>query len=235
MSAITRVLAGALGGLIATASKILAMDIGQLDAFLMSGDFEAASQLRVTLYIICPILVFLGAALAWASRETKPMTLLSIGCAAPALIAPWTTGNLAGQPSGGQAWNGPAIVSSAYAQESADQITQDTGKVSAFQYLFGLKDESDLRYWVIVGSYKDLQKAYDYRDVLNEADPTIKAFVGKQKPGNPYYPIIVGGEQAFLPIDEAKALKEKAQTIPIVPGDVYLSNYAGRLPQPAVQ
>ncbi|MCV6576740.1 MAG: hypothetical protein OIF58_13485, partial [Cohaesibacter sp.] len=84
MSAITRVLAGALGGLIATASKILAMDIGQLDAFLMSGDFEAASQLRVTLYIICPILVFLGAALAWASRETKPMTLLSIGCAAPA-------------------------------------------------------------------------------------------------------------------------------------------------------
>ena len=230
MKGYQRALAGMAGGFVAVSSKILALDIAQLNAFLDHGHLAAAGDLRVTIYIFTPILIFLGGLMAWGSGESKPMTLISIGCAAPALVAPWTTGVLPDKAHEQFAFDPPAIISPAYAAEAANQ-----SRVSGLQYLLGLKSTATLRYWVIAGSFLDLEKAKAYRDAINDADPSLEAFVGTRKPGNDYYPVILGGKDAFLPITEANALKDRAKEVDIIPGDLFLSNYAGRVDNPVVE
>ena len=85
MNTLVRIFAGLAGGLAAAASKILALDVPQLAQFTSTGRLDEMDELRVTIFIFTPILMFLGAIIAWASQENNRMKLLALGAAAPAL------------------------------------------------------------------------------------------------------------------------------------------------------
>ncbi len=81
-----------------------------------------------------------------------------------------------------------------------------------------------IRYWVIVGSYKDKTLAQSEADRINNRDPTLHAFVGKQKPNNEYYPVIVG---RFSELEDATDLLVKASAKLGLP-NAYLSDFPDR-------
>lgn len=228
MNSVTRFFVGMVGGFVAACSKILALDVGQLSTFLDQGNLSDLNDLRVTIYIFTPILVFLGGVIAWATAEESRMKLLAIGCAAPAIVAPWTATSPVDPLNAFQLVPG-SIVSTAYAQEGQDGILQSK-YFSGVKALLGIARPEDQKYWVIVGSHRELQGAVEYATALNSSDPDLQAFVGQRQPDNPYYPVIVGGETAYLSLDEAKALRERAIASPLVQSDAYLSTYSDRLP-----
>ncbi len=231
MHQIKRFLIGVVGGLVAAISKILAIDIQQLGQFVSSGDFSELNELKVTIFIFTPILGLIGGVVAWATDENIRWKLLAIGCSAPALIAPWTSGNIQAAK---VVWDmQPSFISVA----SAEPLNADAQQSSFFvglRALFGLESPENNRYWVIVGSKRNLDDAKLYAAAINNSSPELNAFVGRRKPGNEFYPIIVGGTEAFLPIQEANELKRRAEENEIIPNDAFLSNYAGRLPRPDV-
>jgi hypothetical protein len=228
MNSLTRFFVGMIGGLVAACSKILALDISQLSTFLDQGNLSDLNDLKVTIYIFTPILVFLGGVIAWATSEESRMKLLAIGCAAPAIVAPWTAASPVEPLSAFHLVPG-SIVSTAFAQERKDSAAQSKF-VTGVKVLFGITRPEDQKYWVIVGSHLELQSALEYAAALNSSDPDLQAFVGQRKPDNPYYPVIVGGQEAFLSLAEAKALRDQASRSPLVPRDAYLSNYRDRTP-----
>ena len=234
MLGFTRFMIGAAGGLVASASKILAIDIEKLQRFVDTGHLAEIGELKVTIYIFTPILMLLGALVAWASDEKHRMKLLAIGCAAPALIAPWTGGNLAGPRAAGAGTTQGAfqLISPAHAQ---DRAAGGTSYLTGIKVLLGLENLEDKRYWVIVGSRQDLAEAKAYAAEINRIDPSLQAFVSDRRPGNPNYPIIVGGPDAYLPLDEARKLQAKAQRVSIIPDDTFMSNYKAYKPRPAIE
>ncbi|MBO6919078.1 MAG: hypothetical protein JJ858_11650 [Rhizobiaceae bacterium] len=225
MNGISRAFIGLMGGFAAATSKILALDVARLGQFVETGNLDDLSELRVTIYIFTPLLMLLGGIVAWASSEEQRMKLLAIGCAAPALLAPWTAGDLT--KSTGPVLGSYSIVTPAFAEE-----TGGSSKISTFsagvKALFGADEIKTQNYWVIVGSYKDEVEAGTYVAEINKSDPSLDAFVGKRKPDNEYYPIIVGGTDGYLPFNEATALREEAIKNPIIPEDSYLSNFPDR-------
>ena len=231
MSGIVRFLVGLAGGFAAAPSKVLAIDAAQLAKFLDQGNIAATDELRGTIFIVTPILMILGGLVGWASSERNRFKLLAIGCSAPALVAPWTA-----QPPKdvATALLSPISISSAYAQTPL-QTSDQPAIVKGLQVLFGVASPETQRYWVIVSSDRDLNSAKAFADTINAAAPTLQAFVGQRQPGNDNYPIIVGGPTAFLPLDQAQALQQKAATLSIVPGNAYLSSYPDRLPSPVSQ
>lgn len=94
METLARILIGGLGGLTASLSKILALDATRLGSLFNSGSLTEMNELLASVYVFTPILILLGAIVGWASGETHRVKLLAIGCAAPALLAPWTVGDL---------------------------------------------------------------------------------------------------------------------------------------------
>lgn len=218
---------GALGGLLASASKILAWDVQQLAALVDQGNTVDLTELRVTIFIFTPILMFLGGLVGWASGETHRIKLLAIGCAAPALIAPWTTAKFHTAKVGAlMSQVSFAIIAPAYAQ-SDQPINQRGTFATGLGALFGLVDPKDEKYWVIVGARKDPTDAKALADSLNQVAPNIDAFVGSPRTNESGYPVIVGGPESYLPYAAAKALQERASSIPILPNDAALSNYEG--------
>ena len=85
----------------------------------------------------------------------------------------------------------------------------------------------DQHYWVVVGSHLDAAEAKAQAEAINAEAPDLGAFVGLQKPGNPYYPVIVG---EYLPVTEATELLDEAKAVVVVEPDSYLSAYPDRLP-----
>ena len=59
---------------------------------------------------------------------------------------------------------------------------------------------SEQRYWVIVGSHINKDNAITQASKINSENPSLHAFVGKQKPDNPNYPVIIGG---YMSADKA--------------------------------
>ena len=80
-----------------------------------------------------------------------------------------------------------------------------------------------------VGSYQDLEEAREQVERINDDDPQLQAFVGQRQEDNPYYPVIVGGEDAYLPLDEARQLQNGVERTGLVK-ESYLSSYENRLP-----
>jgi len=227
MSGLTRIAMGIAGGFAASTSKILATDVGQLATLLDHADMSGIAELRVTIFIFTPILMFLGGLVAWATEETNRMKLLAIGCAAPALVAPWTTGavNLPNQDA-----LRDIVVTTAYAQTGQTGNAPNTF-LKGVGVLFGFQSVEAQRYWVVVGSYKDEAGAMAFAAAINRLDPTLQAFVGQKQPGNEFFPVIVGGTSGYLPFEEAERLRMQAETLAIVTdGGAYLSAFADRLP-----
>lgn len=229
MLGIVRFFVGVAGGFAAAASKVLAIDAGQLAKFLDHGNVAATDELRVTIFVATPILMVLGGLIAWATSEDNRLKLLAIGCAAPALVAPWTThppANLVG------ALLSPMSVSLAYAQDTTPATDGTPTVVTGLKVLLGISAPQSQNYWVIVGSDVDPSKATAFADAINAAKPDLQAFVGNRQPDNPNYPVIVGGPSGYRPLSDAQVLLRKATNLNIVPGDAYLSSYPNRLPSP---
>ncbi len=227
MNSISRVTIGIVGGLVAASSKILALDAEKLAVLFEQGNIDEINSLKVTIFVVTPILLFLGGVIAWATSEESRIKLLAIGCAAPAIIAPWT----AQAPFDVTAAVSSAhfgLTSTAYAQNTAQRSSSRT--VTGLKVLFGIADPNAQKYWVIVGSHANLKQAEKQAKVLNAADPGLRAFVGQREPGNTKYPVIIGGPNGYLPLAAANKLKARAMISPLVSRPPNLSSYPGRLP-----
>ena len=223
MEGVVRILAGMAGGFTASASKILALDVERLGSFMTNGSLDEFNELKVTIFVFTPVLMAIGGIVAWASQERNRMKLLAIGCTAPALIAPWTSSNIS------ELEQRASMISSAYAQDvRAKPISDNYAK--GVKALLGFESPKNKRYWVIIGSEKNLGQAKAFANAINSEDPTLRAFVGQRQPGNEFYPVIVGGDQSYLPLEKAKILKERAERLDVIPNDAYLSDFESRLP-----
>lgn len=229
MSGLNRFAIGALGGFVAATSKVLALDAGRLAQLFSEGQADEIAALKATIFITSPLLILLGGIVGWATSERVPMKLLAIGCSAPALVAPWTTGNVNSSPPRQAFFEVPALVSTAFAQDTK-QAAPGNAIGTGLKVLFGLESPQTQKYWVVASSHKSEAEAQAYADQINRIEPSLQAFVGKRVPGNDFYPVLVGGPDGYLPLAQANALLEKAKALPIVPGSAYLSAYADRLP-----
>jgi hypothetical protein len=223
MTGIEKAILGALGGLSAVTVKYLGQDHATVCAHLLEGMDREIKSYIIGYIIITPILIFLGAFIAFISEEQKRMKLVAIAIAAPALITTWA---------GGTKFDSKIVLNfpirSVYAQplDSQPSNSQTTtwqqikdGVGTFFGYRTGPK-----RYWVIVGSFKDRNDAQAFANKINSEDRTLGAWIGQKVPPNEYYPVIVGG---YNLLDEARALKDKALTTEAVT-EAYLSEGAKR-------
>ena len=90
-------------------------------------------------------------------------------------------------------------------------------------YIFGVAPEP--RYRVVVGSYTTIDAAIAAAEKMKSEVPDIDIYVGEKRPGNDNYPVVVGGENGFLPYSDAKALKSQvdAEKDVFVNGSYYSS------------
>ena len=92
MSVIEKILIGACGGLCAVMVKFLGQDF---DLIVQNAAILSADQIlsyKIGYGILTPILMFLGAILAWVTDEKKRIKLFAIGVAAPAIITTYSGG-----------------------------------------------------------------------------------------------------------------------------------------------
>lgn len=217
----SRIIIGALGGFAAVASKLLGFDQKVIAAFLDSGLPEEAGAIKVLLLVHAPILIILGAIVAAVVDETVKLKLFAIGVSAPAVLTPWLA-------------NGPVVdlteklnqtsaglfISNAYADDPSAGTTAQTNGLG---YIFGVAPEP--RYRVVVGSYTTIDAAIAAAEKMKSEVPDIDIYVGEKRPGNDNYPVVVGGENGFLPYSDAKALKSQvdAEKDVFVNGSYYSS------------
>jgi hypothetical protein len=216
MSSIEKAILGALGGFSAVLVKFLGQDYANVVAHVSNLTADQVLAYKVGYGILTPILMFLGAFVAWISDEQKRMKIVALALAAPAMITTW---------SGGQHVESKAaflglFVPSVYAQpldpvkgnikvENPDVITEkDTLQQiqKGIGVFFGY-DKQPPKYWVIVGSYKEKDAAKQFADKINAENKTLNAWVGLSLPQNDYYPVIVGD---YSSLSEAKELRRKA-------------------------
>jgi hypothetical protein len=215
MSNIEKAVLGALGGLSAVLVKFLGQDYANVVAYAANLTADQLLAYKVGYGLLTPILMFLGAFVAWLCDEKKRIKVVALAVAAPAMITTWS----GGQKADTLAFN-DMFVSTSYAQvadsvkEKISPVNPDAiTKKSTWQQIqsgvgafFGYGKEPQ-RYWVIVGSYKDKDAAQQFADKINAEDRTLNAWVGLKLPGNDYHPVIVG-DYVFL--SDAKELKRRA-------------------------
>lgn len=231
MSTIEKVILGALGGLAAVAVKFLGQDYPTLATHFADLTTNQILNYKVGYGILTPILVFLGAFVAWISEEQKRIKLVAIAVAAPAIITTWSGGT---KPEFRIAFDIPNSVYAQQVDPSKGGTIGDTSKGSAEESAWGkIKGgigtffgygKEPRRYWVIVGSFRERNDAQGLADRINKEDRTLNAFVGVKVPPNDYYPVIVGG---YNYLSEARKLREKALRTKSV-NDAYLSEGAKR-------
>ncbi|MDX2464256.1 MAG: SPOR domain-containing protein [Porticoccus sp.] len=209
-----KVIIGALGGLSAVCVKFLGQDYALL---IEQGSNLTADQwfaFKIGYFILTPILIFLGAVLAWVSEEPSRIKLLAIAIAAPAMITTWSGGVKSNEPVSLASFS---IISSAY----ADERNKDVGElkiidpmirstmslwgagVSGVKMFFGYGKEIK-SYYVVAGSFKDKSSAMAHAKAINSRGDSYRAHVGK-KAGNGFYPVLLG-EAATL--SSANSLKK---------------------------
>lgn len=224
MSNIEKAILGALGGLSAVLVKFLGQDYANVVAHASNLTADQLLAYKLGYGLLTPILMFLGAFVAWLSDEQKRIKLVALAIAAPAMITTWSGGHKTDSPLASY----DILLPSASAQTSEFErgkvlsvnpdVVTEKGTWKQIQtgigVFFGYGKEPQ-RYWVIVGSYKDKDTAQQFADKINADDKTLAAWVGVKLPGNDYYPVIVG-DYTFL--SEAKELKRRALAIKSVKG-----------------
>jgi hypothetical protein len=215
MSNIEKAILGALGGLPAVLVKFIGQDYANVVAHASNLNADQLLAYKVGYGLLTPILMFLGAFVAWLSDEQKRIKVVAIAVAAPAMITTWSGGYKADS----HAFN-DLLVPIAYAQ-AADSVKGKTSPVnpdattekgtwlqiqSGVGAFFGYGKEPQ-KYWVIVGSCKEKDAAQQFADKINAEDKALNAWVGIKLPGNDFYPVIVGN---YVFLSEAKELKRRA-------------------------
>ena len=220
MSNIEKAILGALGGFSAVLVKFLGQDYANVVAHASNLTADQLLAYKTGYGLLTPILMFLGAFIAWISEEQKRIKIVALAVAAPAIITTWSGGQ---KVESTLVFNSLLDTPSAYAQplnpaeegikaQNPDTIT----KKSTWQQVqdgigvfFGYGKQPP-KYWVIVGSYKDKDAAQQFAEKINAEDSTLNAWIGLRTPGNDYYPVIVGD---YSSLSEAKELKRKALAI----------------------
>jgi hypothetical protein len=240
MSDLQKAVLGAMGGLSAVLVKFLGQDYATVVNNAANLTDEQTMAFKVGYGLLTPILMFLGGFVAWASDETKRMKLIGLAIAAPALITTWAGGQKYDKlaslemmiPSAyaQKADDGRSAVIPAASQPADDKAAGDSSVIDKIQkgvgIFFGYGKEPQ-RYWVIVGSFRDRDNAQRYADQINKevgGNQELKAWVGIQAPGNPNYPVIVGG---YSYLSDARETMKKALALDSVT-DAYLSAGAKR-------
>ncbi len=150
--------------------------------------------------------------LGYAYVEVAQATLIS-----NAIAQSTTSGRRAANPSiegVGAAGGYPPIDSSEL--ESPKTTAQ---KIKEGVKLFFGYGRVPAKYWVVVGSFKDLRRAHRLVEKINKEDDGLNAFVGFRQLPNPYYPVIVGRPST---LSDAKALLDRAKATTVV-DDGFLS------------
>jgi hypothetical protein len=228
MSNIEKIIIGAIGGLSAVLVKFLGQDYATIVAH--AADLTEAQKLSywIGYGLLTPILMFLGALVAWASEEEKRLKLVALAIAAPALITTWAGGNKSDVRA-----SADMFISSAYGQTleavSSPETNAEPGVANEKSPLDKIRDgvgvffgygNEPKRYWVIVGSYPDHDAAQEFADKINRSDSSLHAWVGITSANNKYIPVIVGN---YSLLSEARVLREKALKNPHIK-DAYLSS-----------
>lgn len=234
MNPFMKLFIGMLGGLLAAISKYGAFEHEALIEIIRmhTAESDEARAFRLAFYLSSLLLVLMGGAIAWAAEENNRLKLIAIGAAAPALVAPWTAQTEKGRADRPVASLSLPFVSPAIAQTPGIAASDNA---RALRFLLGIGPDESQRYWVIVGSHRSYDVAAAQAQAINRADSNLQAFVGAQKPGNPFYPVIVGGPKAFLPLNEARNLLNAARQNRYVEPSAYLSDYPGRLAEPVAR
>lgn len=217
ISGVVRCIIGALGGIAAAGSKYLGQDHSYYLRMLDQGNQVKIDNLLQGYYVMVPILMIVGAIIAWAASEDNRMKLLTMAVSAPAIIT-----TLAGGETTATKWAFDMLASPAYAQGAVQTTVAKPSVADGIKLWFGIgKDEQ--RYRVVIGSYKSegaaVAKAAEANKLL---DPTLKAVVGDKKLFNDYYPVIVGGYASY---PAARALRAKVSE-KLETDDVYLSPFS---------
>ena len=230
-----RVAVGGLGGIAATCVKYLSQHHEKVSSLIENDQWPKAYAILFGLAIFAAVLFFLGGLIGWASKESHSLKLLALGISAPALVTTWASAR-PDQIAAGQADKiayelHSTVVQTAQASETnIPKFILSTAENSyGLTILDGLndvlgRDAISPNYWVVVGSFLELENAVEHAKRINSEAPDMKAFVGKRKPGNKFYPVIVG---KFTNREGAEALLAKAQKLKAVT-KVYLSEYADR-------
>lgn len=235
-----RLAIGAMGGVAAAASKIIGLDSKIASALVDWDMFSKANELKLMILIHTPLLVILGAMMAYMIDESVRAKVFAIGVSAPALITPWLSNPVVDPATMMRAdRQGYGIVSTAWADDLVAQgADTGAGRLKGLQFLLGLdgsENGTQRRYWVIVGSHTSRGVAEAQVARIKSIAPELEPFVGLQKEGNPFYPVIIGGSNGFLTLNKARQLQAIAeQQEGVAPDGAYLSDYPDRLP-PALQ
>ena len=178
--------------------------------------------------VLTPILVFLGAVLAWVSEEANRLKLLAIGIAAPALITTWSGGTKPADTTMQLSFN---IISTAYAIEKEQGSSRSAindpmersyenwwdASLDGIKIFFGYGKEMK-HYYVVVGSFKSYMQAKQHAQAVNQRNSKLNAHVGS-KTSNEFFPVVLG-EPALLSV--AHKVKERVNGSRIV-NDAYLA------------
>lgn len=191
--------------------------------FLISVDWEQfvvdAPPLKVVGYSVrVLVLFFIGGFVAYLhSDEHQPFKLFEVGLAAPALIAGAITSQLVPSPTGqvGPGTSTAAIfsivgVALAQPEPPPSSLKRFSLPVQspAGQFLEGLIGGRPKDVWfVIVGSYQQLENARKHADQINQQHPDFKSEVYEPYGDNPNYAVVIG---ANLTQSQAKALRDRA-------------------------
>lgn len=242
-----RVLIGVCAGLVAVASQFLAQDAANARYLIQNEQYGALTNLGLETLLIFGLLAVIGAICCAFSDEGSRQKLLVLGVSAPALVAGWTantpnyaelepTENRTEQTSTD---SDQAILNGRHAPKMAavfymhgidcslnDCIGLERRDISFFGTVkerLGI-ESSEPKFWVIVGSKRDKSEAAALAEKINATSPDLSAFVGKRKPGNDFYPVIVGD---FLDLRSARELQLRASRLTFI-DPPYLSAYADR-------
>lgn len=209
-----RVALGAFAGVAAIGSKYAGQDYHYHMRLLDMGDQTTKiTNLWYGYEIMTPILVFLGALLAYAAKgETNRLKLLALAVAAPALITTWAGG------ASSEKKFALDFVSSAFADSNVQPTQPSPSIVDGLKLFFGI-GKDDTLYHVVVGSYKTPDEASAKVNSVKEANPSLHVYIGGRAPGNAYYPVVVGD---YVPFGAAKVLKDKLTQTPET-SDAYIS------------
>ncbi len=227
MSNIEKAILGSLGGLSAVFVKFLGQDYANVVANAANLTADQILAYKVGYGLLTPILMFLGAFVAWLSDEQKRIKVVALAVAAPAMITTWSGGNKTDSLVLYDLFIPIAYAQTDYfANKKISPVDPDvTSKKDTLQQIqsgigafFGYGKEPQ-KYWVIVGSYKNRYAAQQFADKINTEDKTLNAWIGLKLPGNDHYPVIVG-DCAYL--SDAKELMQRALATKSIE-DAYIS------------
>nr|MBX2809554.1 hypothetical protein [Cellvibrionaceae bacterium] len=92
MHTLEKISIGAIGGLAAVCVKFLGQDYDFIVSQAANLTDEQLLGYKIGYSLLTPILMFLGAVIAWTSDEEKRMKLIALAIAAPAIITTWSGG-----------------------------------------------------------------------------------------------------------------------------------------------